>query len=815
MMEKLSPISEEGSKTILTAAVGVTEASRVIEEEGESSLHYIRHVDSETEGSESESDTESVSSSSSSSDGEVVKRRRPRKRRDRSLSRKATRRRRGNVSSSPDKSRTRYYDTTDSDTTSRSRTRRRSSSSSQGSSSRSSSRSPYRRRPSKSGKKKKGSKSYNRDRYRSENRSKRSSMSRGVPRTPNYWPRNAVNNYSTTHVNNSVTHSQLLISSPRNFSTNDVRMGLRRRLQVFLDDPNSSKYAVSFALFIAFMVMISSIGIIIESLPQFYDHESKIWSNFELITLVIFTSELALRCFAHSTSLKQFNRFFWSFSNFIDIIAIAPVLFEALLTSSEGRKETKRFMVFRLFRLIRLLHCYGYSSVLQLSMDAMFIALKKSKDALLAILFFQFFVIIIFSTLIYFFERGTMDQIDKKFKAIDGEPSKFDSIPATFWFVAEVITTVGLGDVYPKTVPGKLLSFPLMLFGLLIIALPSIVLGKNFAEAWLWLKTSGNIHKQAVIQAKLQKEQRDREREKSKKKSATLTDGKKSSKSKIVVSVPVTAKDFAKGFEDGPIDSNNVNHLGVPKIPQPPEYYTAIEMDRMEKGGDEEGEKGNLDLDETDDPRNNEDVNNETVRSSDQQYFVSTEALLESENQSEILQLVQMLVEQFQQNTQVIERLARQQDNLVGSVALLKQTQLRMMKSGAVTGGISEVSEDERESGARGRTRSRSMRSKSRSMRSRSRSRSRTRSRNRERSRDRNRSRSQSRDRDGDISSSRGRSRSKSNSQFTHTFSPRKSSRSRSRSRSDSSGSRRRHHRRRVSSCSTCEIRTEREKREL
>ena len=239
-----------------------------------------------------------------------------------------------------------------------------------------------------------------------------------------------------------------------------------------------------------------------ESLPQFYSQKSVLWWRFETVTLIIFSTELAMRCFAHSTSWKQFNRFFWSFSNFIDIIAIAPVFVEVVLLMGEG-KDTKRFMVFRLFRLIRLLHCYGYSSVLQLSMDAMYIALKKSKDALLAILFFQFFVIIIFSTLIYFFERGTL--INGKFMTEDGKPSKFDSIPATFWFVAEVITTVGLGDVYPKTVPGKLLSFPLMLFGLLIIALPSIVLGKNFAEAWLWLKTSGNIQKQAQLQAKIQK----------------------------------------------------------------------------------------------------------------------------------------------------------------------------------------------------------------------------------------------------------------------------------------------------------------------
>lgn len=803
MNANLSSISEEDNKTSLTEPVAA------------GTCRYVRHVDSETEVS----DTESSSSSSDSS--YIVKRRRHgRRKRNRSLSRKAMRRRhtRGGVNSSPSlsKSRGRYYGATD-DEISRSRSRYRSrsgrsvSSSRSRSSSRSTSRSSYSRRKYKSSKK-----------HGSYTKSKGADRKKPLyaPRTPKYWPKNAVNNYSTPYVNNTITHPQLLMSSPRNFSTNDVRMGLRRRLQVFLDDPNSSKYAVAFALFIAFMVMLSSISVIIESLPQFYEHESALWWQFETITLIIFSSELALRCFAHSTSWKQFNRFFWSFSNFIDIVAIAPIFIEAVFMTGR-RNDAKRFMVFRLFRLIRLLHCYGYSSVLQLSMDAMFIALKKSKDALLAILFFQFFVIIIFSTLIYFFERGTM--INGKFM-MDGEPSKFDSIPATFWFVAEVITTVGLGDVYPRTVPGKLLSFPLMLFGLLIIALPSIVLGKNFAEAWLWLKTSGNIQKQAILQAKIQKEQH----EKGKKKSNKLLVTKKKQQLKSPEehaggNDPImTAKDFAKEFEGGKGNQNIQSSSELNK--HPPEYSTAIDIDRMEKGGnnglsfvekEEEEEQKQRENEEA-----NEETNNETVRSGDQTYFVSTEALIESENQSEILQLVQMLVEQFQHNSQVMERLARQQENLVGTVGMLKKTQLRMAKqqgisgitaSGNVTSGDEyNLTSDER---SISRSRHRSSRSRSRSRNRSSRSRSRNRSRSRSHAHSRSRSKGVRSD------SSRGRSRSKSiirlNRSRSRSPSPRsetprgraRGSQSRSRTRSRSSSGSRHRHRRRVSSCSTCEDR--------
>jgi hypothetical protein len=737
--------------------------------------HYIRHIDSETEAS---SDTES--SSSSSSDSTVKRRRHGRRRRDRSLSRRQTRKRHVHGFN---------YSDLESSSRSRSRNRNRSSSSSsrsRSSSSRSSSRSF----------KKYSKKSRRRHRKRSKSRDP-------LPvRTPRYWPRNAVNNYSTPFVNNTISHPQMLMldSPPRSFSTNDVRMGLRRRLQVFLDDPNSSSYAVSFALFIALMVILSSFSVIIESLPQFYNHESGLWWKFEALTLIIFTSELGLRCFAHSTSLKQFNRFFWSFSNFIDVIAIAPVFVEVILFKGEGR-DTKRFMVFRLFRLIRLLHCYGYSSVLQLSMDAMFIALKKSKDALLAILFFQFFIIIVFSTLIYFVERGELNPADGKFY-MDGKESKFDSIPATFWFVAEVITTVGLGDVWPQTVPGKMLSFPLMLFGLLIIALPSIVLGKNFAEAWLWLKTSGNIQKQQQKQqlALLQKSKKRKSLNKKKPLEAGKAGGVGPSKTSTAVlgkidensSGTMTARDFATKMESSA-----------------PGYSTTIDIDRMERGGgqdDNDNDNGNNDNDNDGTEGGDEEAQNgETVQSTDQPYFVSTAALIESENQSEILQLVQMLVEQFQHNTEVIERLARQQDNLVGTVSVLKRAQMKIS-------GVSDPNTETERS--RSRSRSRSYRSRSRSKSSRSRSKSNRGRRSRSRSRSYSRSRSPSYSRSIRSSKSRGRSRSVSLSRLARSRSRSRSpSRGRSRGKScsssrhsDTSHSRHRH-RRRVSSCSSCEER--------
>jgi Ion transport protein len=155
-----------------------------------------------------------------------------------------------------------------------------------------------------------------------------------------------------------------------------------------------------------------------------------------------------------------------------------------------GGPELQRFAVLRLFRLLRLMRAFQSSNLVKVSIEAMFMAIRRSFETLLVVLVVLVMVVIVFSTLIYSVERGEWDPVRKIFIGQDGQPSHFDSIPATFWFVLEIITTVGLGDVYPKTVAGRMITFPVMLFGLLIVALPSIVIGRNFADAWTLLRVN-------------------------------------------------------------------------------------------------------------------------------------------------------------------------------------------------------------------------------------------------------------------------------------------------------------------------------------
>ncbi|KAA1470666.1 voltage-gated potassium channel [Dentipellis sp. KUC8613] len=261
-----------------------------------------------------------------------------------------------------------------------------------------------------------------------------------------------------------------------------IRPAWKRELHLLLEHPTSSPSAFLFHVCITTLILVSALVTTLETVPAFHAISGSVWFGLETSMVALFTIEYLARCIAWSYSWSSFLKWFGSFFGILDLLAILPYYIEIAL--QQDTSTLFRFSILRTFRLLRVFRPFRYSNTLLLTIEVMFLSFRRSQHALLALSFFVMMVVIVFSTLLYFIERGSWDETLGTFINSDGDPSQFASIPAAAWYVIVTITTVGYGEITPRSFPGRLITIPLLVFGLLLIALPSFVLGREFSIVW-------------------------------------------------------------------------------------------------------------------------------------------------------------------------------------------------------------------------------------------------------------------------------------------------------------------------------------------
>ena len=150
--------------------------------------------------------------------------------------------------------------------------------------------------------------------------------------------------------------------------------------------------------------------------------------------------------------------------NIIDIVATLSFYVDFVMTRM--RKENEILEFFSIIRIMRLFKLTRHSPGLKILVHTF----KASAHELSLLVFFLILGIVVFASLVFYAER-TQQNPD----------NDFDSIPVGLWWAIVTMTTVGYGDMVPKTYLGMFVGSLCALTGVLTIALPVPVIVSNFA----------------------------------------------------------------------------------------------------------------------------------------------------------------------------------------------------------------------------------------------------------------------------------------------------------------------------------------------
>ena len=201
------------------------------------------------------------------------------------------------------------------------------------------------------------------------------------------------------------------------------------------------------------------------TLPNGKKQENSNLKHLETACLVWFTCEYFARLLSSPCKLL----FLKSFLNAIDLLAIISSVIKLIVTAvhyhhtandttaAYGIKALQILCVFRIFKVAR------YFAGLQVLGHTI---LKCGSEL---VLFLMLIVIdmVFFSSLVYYVEEHE-------------EGTQFTSIVSAFWWAAVTLTTVGYGDMYPKSTIGKVLGVLCCVSGILFITLPIPIIANKF-----------------------------------------------------------------------------------------------------------------------------------------------------------------------------------------------------------------------------------------------------------------------------------------------------------------------------------------------
>ncbi|MDQ3188983.1 MAG: ion transporter [Pseudomonadota bacterium] len=203
----------------------------------------------------------------------------------------------------------------------------------------------------------------------------------------------------------------------------------------------------TFDLILLTVIAASVFVVMVDSVSGFAARHGAALDALEWIFTIVFTAEYLARL----TSVQRPLRYATSFFGIVDLLSVLPAYLALFVPELHSLVDVRLLRLLRAFRILKLTE---YIS----EIGALREALRLSRRKIFVFICTVLIIDVLMGTLMY---------------VVEGPQNGFNNIPVSIYWAITTMTTVGFGDLVPKTDLGRAIASCMMLLGWGILAVPT------------------------------------------------------------------------------------------------------------------------------------------------------------------------------------------------------------------------------------------------------------------------------------------------------------------------------------------------------
>ena len=230
--------------------------------------------------------------------------------------------------------------------------------------------------------------------------------------------------------------------------------GLRGRLYTIIFEAETRAGRL-FDLTLIIAILLSVLVVMLDSVQAISTRYGDVLGALEWFFTLMFTAEYLARLYCVRRPLRYATSFF----GIIDFLSVVPTYLAMLMPGAHVLLDVRILRLLRIFRILKLTSYVDEYRMLNR-------ALVASRRKILIFLSVVMMVVLLLGTVMY---------------VVEGPGNGYTSIPTSVYWAITAITTVGFGDIVPKTDLGRAISSFMMLLGWGILAVPTGIISSELS----------------------------------------------------------------------------------------------------------------------------------------------------------------------------------------------------------------------------------------------------------------------------------------------------------------------------------------------